>query len=63
MAMHGDPNAKRGGVTAWAYCTVLDKDPPTVLVVDSIVMHNNACSYLAKYTKKWLKDNNIAVVE
>ncbi len=63
VAMDGDPTSKRGGVTARAYCAVLDEHLPTVLDADSIFMHDNARIHTAKHTKKWLADNHIEVME
>jgi hypothetical protein len=51
VAMNGDPTAKRGEVTARAYCAVLDEHLLTVLDVDSIFMHDNARIHEAKHTK------------
>ncbi len=63
VAMEGNPTSKRGGVTAQAYCAVLDEHLPTVLDADSIFMHDNARIHTARHTKKWLKENNIEVME
>jgi hypothetical protein len=42
VTMIRDPAAKRGAITAQAYCVVLDEYLPTVLDANSIFMHNNA---------------------
>ncbi len=61
--MDWDTAAKRWGVTAQAYCAVLDEHLLTVFDADSIFMHDNAQIHTAKLTKKWLEDNHVEVME
>jgi hypothetical protein len=63
VVMKGDPESKRGGVTAKAYTAVLQEHLPTILRPDSIFIHDNARPHTAKKTQKWLRENNVELME
>ncbi len=62
MAMDGDPDSKKGGVTARVYKAVLEKELPPLMQENSIFMHDNASIHTEKNVKKWLREKNYEVM-
>jgi transposase len=61
--MKGDPNSKKGGVTAKRYIEVLEEYLPTILEPDSIFMHDNTPIYNVYIVHNWLQEEEIELIE
>ena len=61
--MKGDPNSKKGGITAKRYIEVLKEYLPTILEPDSIFMHDNAPIHNAHIVHNWLQEEEIELME
>jgi transposase len=62
VAMNGDPESKKGGVTAWVYKAVLEKELCPLMQENLIFMHDNASIHTKKNVKKWLREKNYEVM-
>lgn len=63
VAMDGDNDSARGGVTARVYREVLDEHLRTVISDDSIFMHDNAPIHTAGIIKEFLQDLGVEVMD
>ncbi len=62
VAMEGDPESARGGVTARRYVNVLEEHLQSVMNADSIFMHDNAPIHTARLVKNWLEEQAFEVM-
>lgn len=63
VALDGDPDAKRGGVTARVYRDLLEEYLPTCLEDDTIFMQDNASVHTAGIIKEWIRNNEVEVLD
>ena len=63
VALDGDPEAKKGGVTAKVYLQLIDEYLLGYLDDDFIFMQDNASVHTARIVKAWLRDNEIEVLK
>ncbi|RYO78149.1 hypothetical protein DL766_007935 [Monosporascus sp. MC13-8B] len=63
VALDGDPEAARGGVTGRVYRDHLDEYLPECLDGDSIFMQDNAPVHTARIVKEWLQRQAVEVLE
>ncbi len=63
VAIEGDPESARGGVTARCYLSVLQEHLPTVMDANSIFMHDNARIHMARIVKSWLEEQTFEVMQ
>lgn len=63
VAMEGDPESKKGGVTARRYIEVLEEYLPTILEPDSIFMHDNTPIHNAHKVQDFFRDEGIEVMD
>ena len=62
VALEGDPESAKGGVTSQVYLTVLKTHLSTIMEADSIFMHDNAPIHTAKIIKRWLNNQPFDVM-
>lgn len=62
VAMKGDPDLARGGVTARRYIEVLEEYLPTILDFDSLFMQDNASIHTAYIVQDWFQEMGIELV-
>jgi len=65
--LHGDPEAKRGGVTGQVILETLQEALPTICEPGSIFVQDNAPTHTAKIVTNWLcnwaEENGVELVE
>lgn len=67
VALHGDPDSKRGGVTSRQILACLQENLPTVCEPGSIFIQDNASTHMARIVQIWLREwasqNGIELVQ
>jgi hypothetical protein len=63
VPMKGDPEARRGGVTARVYREILDQYLPPILGIGSIFMQDNAPIHTANIIKEWFASQGIDTMD
>jgi DDE superfamily endonuclease len=63
VAMRGDPDSARGGVTARRYIEVLEAHLSTILENDSLFMQDNSRVHTAIIVQDWFADRDIDVLD
>lgn len=56
VALHGDPDSLRRGVTARQVLACLQENLPTICEPGSIFMQDNASTHRARIVQSWLQD-------
>lgn len=59
---YGDPDAKRGGVTAKVYKEILEEHLPTIMDPDTIFMQDNASIHTARLIRQWFDEQGFQVL-
>ena len=62
VPMEGDPDSKRGGVTAQVYKDILDKHLPPILGIGAIFIQDNAPIHTTRIIRDWLIENGVEVM-
>ena len=60
---HGDPDAKRGGVTARVYRDILEQELPKLMDGDTIFMQDNAPIHTSHLLRNFLRDEGYRTLE
>jgi transposase len=63
VAIRGDPEAPRGGVTARRYIDILEEHLESILSNDSLFMHDNARIHQAIIVQDWFAERDIDVLD
>ena len=59
---YGDPDAKRGGVTARVYRDISEEELPKLMEPDIIFMQDNAPIYTSRLVRKFLNEEGYQVL-
>ena len=63
VVMEGDPDAPRGGYSAWSYIQVLDDQIPTMYEPGMVYMRDGARIHTAASVKEWLEEHDIECLD
>jgi hypothetical protein len=63
VPMEGDPNSRRGGVTAMVYREILEQHLPPILGIGSIFMQDNAPIHTAHIIREWFTSQGIDIMD
>jgi len=59
VIMERDPDAPRGGYSAWSYCQALEEGLQTNYKPGGIFVHDNAPIHESKEAQEWLESRGI----